>query len=68
MTRQDPIHGFREFRESQKRDLAKADVWLREHERKLDNDRRDKAAAEREIEAARASLFLCDPHLPPWLQ
>ncbi|TNY20699.1 HEC/Ndc80p family-domain-containing protein [Rhodotorula diobovata] len=48
----DPIHGFREFRESQKRDLAKADVWLREHERKLDNDRRDKAAAEREIEAA----------------
>ncbi|GAA5900177.1 hypothetical protein JCM8208_002040 [Rhodotorula glutinis] len=48
----DPIHGFREFRESQKRDLAKADTWLRDHERKLDNDRRDKANAEREIEMA----------------
>ncbi|KPV77620.1 uncharacterized protein RHOBADRAFT_41615 [Rhodotorula graminis WP1] len=48
----DPIHGFREFRESQKRDLAKADTWLRDHERKLDNDRRDKVNAEREIEVA----------------
>lgn len=55
---QDPIHGFREFRESQKRDLAKADTWLRDHERKLDNDRRDKANAEREIEMARASFSL----------
>ncbi|GAA6048435.1 hypothetical protein JCM3770_003756 [Rhodotorula araucariae] len=46
----DKIHDHRAYRESQKRDILKADQWMRDHERKIENDRRDQAAREREIE------------------
>lgn len=51
---QDPIDAYRTYQDSLKRDIVKADTWCRDQEKRVENDKRDKALAERDIEMAGA--------------
>ncbi|GJN91123.1 hypothetical protein Rhopal_004141-T1 [Rhodotorula paludigena] len=48
----DPIDAYRTYQDSLKRDIVKADTWCRDQEKRVENDKRDKALAERDIEMA----------------